>query len=424
MKNQITIIVGAQWGDEGKGKITDIFAGEHEYVVRFHGGNNAGHTLVVGDKVYKLHLVPSGILHPHTTSIIGAGVVVDPIVLLEELPKLREAGLSFNLKISERAHIILPYHIAMDEALSGHQAELGAGSTKRGIAPVYADKVYRHGVRVIDLLDKNIFREKLAKAYEFNANILEHVFHNPMKETVDQIYEDYIKIAELLRPYITDTEVLLHKAYMLGKKILFEGAQGMSLDPDHGMYPHTTSSNNVALHASVGSGLGFNSEAKIIGVVKAYVSRVGQSPFPTELTDALGDSIREKGSEYGTTTGRARRVGWIDLVQIRQAVRTSGLTDIALTKADVLSGLNKVRICVAYSIHGEIHKEMPASLAKMRDAMPIYVTLPGWGKLDQLDFARLPQEFKCYIQFIEEEVGCKITIVSIGPERSQTLRRD
>lgn len=424
MKKQITIIVGAQWGDEGKGKITDIFAGENDFVVRFHGGNNAGHTLVVGKEVYKLHLVPSGILYPHTTSIIGAGVVVDPLVFLDEVSKLRASGLSFNLKISERAHIILPYHIAMDEALSGHQAELGAGSTKRGIAPVYADKMYRHGIRIADLLDCDIFKEKLDKAYSFNANILEHVFKQPMKENVEQIYEDYIKIAELIRPYVTDTEVLLHKAHKQGKQILFEGAQGMSLDPDHGMYPHTTSSNNVALYSSVGSGLGFNAEAKIIGVVKAYVSRVGQSPFPTELTDALGDSIREKGSEYGTTTGRARRIGWIDLVQIRQAVRTSGLTDIALTKADILSGLNKVRICTAYSIQGKVYKEMPASLSKMRLAKPIYVTLPGWGKLDTPDWQELPSALKGFIQFIEQEVACKISIVSTGPERSQTIHRD
>lgn len=421
MNNQITIIVGAQWGDEGKGKITDICASEHEYVVRFHGGNNAGHTVVHNGHTYKLHLIPSGVLYPHTTSIIGAGTVIDPRVLLEEIRKFKETGAQLNIYISERAHLILPYHLAMDEALSGHQGELGAGSTKRGISPAYADKVYRHGIRMGDLLDQELLKEKLEKAYAFNAAILEKVFNYPMKESAEQICEDYAQMGKLLKPYIADTELMLHKAYAQGKKILFEGAQGMSLDPDHGLYPHTTSSNNVAPHAGVGSGLGFNTKAKIIGVAKAYVSRVGQSPFPTELTDTLGDAIREKGFEYGTTTGRPRRIGWLDLVQLRQSARCSGLTDIALTKADVLSGLNRVRVCVAYSINGEIYKEMPASLSKMRIAKPVYVTLPGWSQIRARDWSELPQELQTFVQFIEQETLVNVSMVSTGPERSEII---
>lgn len=423
MKRQITTIVGAQWGDEGKGKITDIFASQNDYVVRFHGGNNAGHTLVVGDKTYKLHLVPSGILYPHVVSIIGTGVVVDPLVLLQEIVNLQQSGIECNLKISERAHVIFPYHIALDEALSGHQAKLGAGSTKRGIAPVYADKVYRHGIRMGDLLEPEILKEKLKTAYSFNKQILEKVFEYPFPQSMEEICEEYWLLGQKLKPYIADTELLLHEAFTKGKRILFEGAQGMSLDPDHGLYPHTTSSNNIAGHASVGGGLGFNEKATVIGVAKAYVSRVGQSPFPTELTGKLGDQIREKGFEYGTTTGRARRIGWMDLVQLRQAVRLSGITDIALTKADVLCGLSHIRLCVAYNINGEVHKEMPASLVKMRDAQPVYVTLPGWKKIPDTGWNTMPQELHTFIQFIEKEVGARVTIVSVGKERNETFFR-
>jgi len=431
MNNQLTTIVGAQWGDEGKGKITDYFAEHVDYVVRFHGGNNAGHTVIVGDEVYKLHLIPSGVLYPNVVSIIGNGVVVDPGVLLQEIQQLKDRGIQPNLKISERAHVILPYHIAMDEALSGHQGALGAGSTKRGIAPVVADKMYRHGIRIGDLLEPELFREKLEKAYKFNVDIITKVFNIPFPQTMEEIFTAYCEFGKQLAPYISDTALLLHSAYKDGKKILFEGAQGMSLDPDHGMYPHTTSTNNVAGYASVGSGLGHNHEAKIIGVVKAYVSRVGVSPFISELTDDLGNQIREKGHEYGTTTGRPRRVGWTDMVQIRQAVRTSGLTDIAMTKLDILGGFSEIKLCVAYDIDGTRVEEMPASLTKIRKAEPIYESFAGWkdysdDEYDQMvadGFDALPETMKTYIARIEQLADCNVSIVSLGPKRTQTIVR-
>ncbi|MFZ2189646.1 MAG: adenylosuccinate synthase [Candidatus Magasanikiibacteriota bacterium] len=431
MNNQITVIVGTQWGDEGKGKITDFFAEQSDYVVRFQGGNNAGHTLVVGDEVYKLHLIPSGVLYPKAVSIIGNGVVVDPKVLLEEIAGLQKRGIEPNLKVSQRAHVIMPYHIAMDEAISSHQGQLAAGSTKRGIAPVCADKVYRHGIRVGDLLEPELFKEKLVKSYNFNKDIIEKVFGNTFDNTLENIYNEYLEYGKQLAKYITDTEVELFRAFKNNQKILLEGAQGMSLDPDHGMYPHGTSTNNVAGYASVGTGVGFNCITKVVGITKAYVSRVGNSPFITELPEDEAKALRDKGNEYGTTTGRPRRVGWIDLVQIRQAVRVSGVTDLAVMKLDILAGFPEIKVCVAYDINGERVEEMPASLTKLRIAKPIYETLPGWDDMNDEQITEfvnngydaLPDNIKKYIEFIENHVGVKATIVSIGPKRSQTILR-
>ncbi len=428
---QLTVIVGAQWGDEGKGKITDFFAGNCDYVVRYQGGNNAGHTLVVGDQVYKLHLIPSGVLYPSAISVIGTGVVVDPRVLLSEITELQKRGINPRLLISERAHVIMPYHIAMDEGLSKLQGELGAGSTKRGIAPVAADKMYRHGIRVGDLIEPEIFKEKLKTAYAFNTQIITKVFGLPYSASIDEIYQEYIGYGEQLKKYITDTEVELANAYRNNKSFLFEGAQGMSLDPDHGVYPHTTSTNNIAGYIEVGGGVGFNCQKKIIGIAKAYVSRVGTSPFPTELLGDDGENLRKKGNEYGTTTGRPRRVGWLDLVQLRQTVRVSGLTDLALMKLDILAGLGDIKICVAYDVNGERVEEMPASLAKFRAAKPIYETLPGWSDMSETQVAEmvkngfkdLPTNIKKYTEFIEKNIGCKISIISLGPKRSETIVR-
>jgi adenylosuccinate synthase len=431
MLNQITIIVGTQWGDEGKGKITDYFAGGSQYVVRFQGGNNAGHTVVVGSETYKLHLIPSGILYPNTISVIGNGCLIDPGVLAKEIEELKARGVKINLHISERAHVIMPYHPIMDAGMNAFQGKLSAGSTGRGIAPVAADKAFRIGIRMGDLLDKDLFKEKLEKAYSFNAAVIRDVFRQELPITMEEIYIEFLEYGKKLHNYIVDTEVELYEAYKAGKKILFEGAQGMSLDPDHGIYPHGTSTNNIAGYASVGSGLGMNESARIIGIVKAYVSRVGTSPFPTELLDAVGDKIREKGGEYGTTTGRPRRIGWLDLVQLRQAVRVSGISELVLTKADVLGGFEELKIATHYEIDGKIIKEMPASLALYRAVKPVYQTFLGWKELDKEavkevvkgGYELLPENLKKYIAFIEEEVGCKFSITSLGPEREETLIR-
>ena len=424
--SNITAIVGAQWGDEGKGKITDFFAGEADFVVRFHGGNNAGHTVIVDGDTYKLHLIPSGVLYEHPVSVIGNGVVIDPAALIKEINYLRDKGVEAKLKISDRAHVIMPYHIEMDVALTKHQGTLAAGSTKRGIAPVYGDKMYRHGIRIIDITESDIFREKLDKAFSFNQTLIKAFGHSSTLNK-EEIFDQYIKYGETLKPYISDTSVDLYNAHKKGSAILFEGAQGISLDVDHGVYPHTTSSNTVAGHIASGTGVSFRDINRIIGVTKAYLSRVGQSPLPTELNGQEAETLRDKGSEYGTTTGRPRRVGWLDLVQVRQAVRTNGLTEIALTKLDILSGFSELPICHAYNVGGKQITEMPASLSQYRKAKPIYKTLPGWGNLtsDMIDkgFKALPSTLQQYVKHIEDQVDCPITIISMGPQRHETIIR-
>ncbi|MFH1853143.1 MAG: adenylosuccinate synthase [Candidatus Neomarinimicrobiota bacterium] len=430
-QSQVTIIVGTQWGDEGKGKITDFFAGRSDYVVRFHGGNNAGHTVIVDGEVYKLHLIPSGVLYDQPISIIGNGTVIDPCALIKELDGLKARGVNPRLKISQRAHVIMPYHIAVDEGLTGLQGQLAAGSTKRGIAPVYADKMYRHGIRMIDLLEPDIFREKLEKSYRFNVDLANKVLGIKFDTPCEKIYQDYLSYGEFLKDYLADTAIELAQARRNGKSILFEGAQGLSLDVDHGIYPHTTSSNMVAGHIAAGAGLTVRDIGRIIGIAKAYVSRVGISPFPTELNDTEAQALRDKGSEYGTTTGRPRRVGWLDLVQLRQAVRVNGLTELALTKLDVLSGFAELPVCVAYQTRNQRLEEVPASLGLYREALPVYKNFPGWGELspDQINqmivagFKSLPQAMQNYIRFIEDALGCPISIISLGPERHQTIVR-
>ena len=321
--SKITAIVGAQWGDEGKGKITDFFAGESDYVVRFHGGNNAGHTVIVDGNTFKLHLIPSGIVYGEPMSIIGNGVVVDPKALLDEIVYVKEKGVDPKLMVSDRAHVIMPYHIALDGALSGHQGELAAGSTRRGIAPVYADKMFRNGIRMVDLLEPDVFQEKLSKGYSFAKGLIEKTLECTLDISMEDIFETYVSYGKKLAPYIFDTSVELYNAHKAGKSILFEGAQGISLDVDHGVYPFTTSSNTAAGHISTGTGVSFRDIDRIIGVVKAYLSRVGESPLPSEIYGSDAEFLREKGVEYGTTTGRPRRVGWLDLVQVRQAVRVN-----------------------------------------------------------------------------------------------------
>ena len=425
--SKITAIVGAQWGDEGKGKITDFFAGEADYVVRFHGGNNAGHTVVVDNKTYKLHLIPSGVVYGEPMSVIGNGVVVDPKVLLDEIAYIKEKGIEPKLMVSDRAHVIMPYHIVLDGVLSGHQGNLAAGSTRRGIAPVYADKMYRNGIRMIDLLEPEIFSEKLEKGYGFAKGLIEKSLGGTLKITQNEIFDSYCSYGQKLKDYITDTALELYNAHKTGKAILFEGAQGISLDVDHGIYPYTTSSNTAAGHISTGTGVSFRDIDRIIGVVKAYLSRVGEGPLPSEINGGNAHMLREKGNEYGTTTGRPRRVGWLDLVQIRQAVRVNGLTEIALTKLDILNGFKELSICVAYKINGQKIMEMPASLNQFRKSIPVYETLPGWGDLpsDILDsgYDALPSTMREYIAFIERAVECPVKIISIGPQRHETILR-
>jgi len=425
--SKVTVIVGAQWGDEGKGKITDFFAGESDYVVRFHGGNNAGHTIIVEGNTFKLHLIPSGIVYGEPMSIIGNGVVVDPKALLDEIAYVRKKGIEPKLMVSDRAHVIMPYHIALDGALSTHQGELAAGSTNRGIAPVYADKMFRNGIRMIDLLEPDVFREKLEKGFKFSKGLIEKALEQSLDITIDQIFETYLAYGKSLNPYICDTSVELYDAYKNGKSILFEGAQGISLDVDHGVYPYTTSSNTAAGHISTGTGVSFHKMDRIIGVVKAYLSRVGESPLPSEIHGPEAESLREKGGEYGTTTGRPRRVGWLDLVQVRQAVRVNGLTEIALTKLDVLDGFKELPVCVAYNVKGKHIKEMPASLTQYREAVPVYKVLPGWesipSKVWDLGYDSFPKTLKEYISFIEKEVKCPVKIVSVGPQRHETIIR-
>lgn len=425
--SKITAIVGAQWGDEGKGKITDFFAGESDYVVRFHGGNNAGHTIIVDGETFKLHLIPSGIVYGEPISIVGNGVVVDPKALIDEIAYVKNKGINPKLLVSDRAHVIMPYHIILDGALSGHQGNLAAGSTNRGIAPVYADKMFRNGIRMIDLLEPEVFEEKLIKGYGFAKGLIEKSLEKTLNKSRDEIFETYVKYGKILRPYITDTSVELYNAFKNGKSILFEGAQGISLDVDHGIYPYTTSSNTAAGNISTGTGVSFNKVNRVIGVVKAYLSRVGESPLPTEISGKEAESLREKGSEYGTTTGRPRRVGWLDLVQVRQAVRVNGLTEIALTKLDVLNGFKELPVCTAYEVNGKQIREIPASLTQYRQAVPIYKELPGWDiipeKIWDKGYEYFPDTLKHYISFIEKEVNCPVKIVSVGPQRHETIIR-
>ena len=426
-RSKITAVVGAQWGDEGKGKITDFFACDSHYVVRFHGGNNAGHTVIVNGNTFKLHLIPSGIIYGEPMSIIGNGVVVDPKALLDEIAYVKEKGIDPKLMVSDRAHVIMPYHIALDSALSGHQGGLAAGSTNRGIAPVYADKMFRNGIRMIDLLEPLVFQEKLEKGYAFAKGLIVKSLERPLDMTVNEIFDTYVAYGKALAPYICDTSIELYSAHKAGKSILFEGAQGISLDVDHGIYPYTTSSNTAAGHISTGTGVSFRDIDRIIGVVKAYLSRVGESPLPSEIHGDEADALREKGGEYGTTTGRPRRVGWLDLVQVRQAVRVNGLTEIALTKLDILNGFESLPVCVGYDVEGSILKEMPASLIQYRKAKPVYRTLQGWDNLPENiwdeGYDAFPQTLKDYINFIEHEVDCPVKIVSVGPQRHETIIR-
>ena len=422
-KRNISVIIGAQWGDEGKGKVTDFFSARSDYIVRFQGGNNAGHTIILDDRTLKLHLIPSGVLHPNCKLVIGNGVVIDPAVLIKEIDLLKKEELGVNLLISDRAHLIMPYHVDIDHHLTALQNDLAAGSTRSGIAPVYADKMYRHGLRVIDLLNKDVFAKRLKKSFMFNKKLVENVFEESFSYSYGEVLSQYLQYAEIIKPYIGNVTEQLIQADRSGKKILFEGAQGACLDVDHGLYPFTTSSNTVAGQVEAGSGIGLNREKRIVGIAKAYLTYVGRGPLPTEISPPLEDKIREVGQEYGTTTGRARRIGWIDLVQLKYANQLNGFTELILTKVDVLTGLPEVKVCVGYEIDGKKVDHVPADLEGFNKIKPIYETLDGWSSLpshiENID--ECPPELKAFIKKIEAFTGNKISLISYGPDRNQTF---
>lgn len=419
------VIIGAQWGDEGKAKIIDILSKEAEVVVRSQGGNNAGHTVAVNGEVYKFHLIPSGILYPGTLCIVANGVVIDPEGIIKEIDNLHEKGISTDmLRISLRAHLVMPYHKELDGIAEDYRGDNDIGTTKKGIGPCYMDKAERVGIRVCDLYNEEIFAQKVRENVKIKNTIIKNVYGKDIVFDAEDIINQYLEYAKKLKKYVADTTVLIYEAIKAGKQVLFEGAQGTLLDLDIGTYPYVTSSHPVTGGVCVGSGIGPTMINECIGVMKGYVTRVGKGPFPTELFDETGDKIRDVGHEFGTTTGRPRRCGWFDAVIGQFAVRTSGLTAIALNKIDVLAGINPIKICVAYKKGDEILKYFPASLEELAQCEPVYEELEGWGPIDHIKtYDEFPQTVKDYITRIEELCEAKVTMIGIGPNRDQNINR-
>lgn len=419
------IVIGAQWGDEGKGKIIDILAQQSDVVARSQGGNNAGHTVEANGVEYKLRLTPSGILNPNTVCVIGNGVVVDPKVLLGEIDMLSEKGISAdNLKIDYRAHIIMPYHIVLDELTEKARGKSDIGTTKNGIGPCYSDKAERTGIRFVDLIDEEAFAKAVYENVEKKNKIITKVY-NAEPLDADKIIKEYSAYAMRLKKYAQDTSVILYDAIKAGKNVLFEGAQGTLLDLDLGTYPYVTSSHPVSGGVCIGTGIGPTLIDECVGVMKAYVTRVGKGPFPTELFDEVGDKIREVGNEFGTVTKRPRRCGWFDSVIGRFGVRTSGLTSIVLNKIDTLSGIGTLKICTAYKKDGEIINDFPASLSELAKCEPVYIEMPGFNEdiSGIRKFEELPEAVKNYVCKIEELCGCKVSMIGVGPGRDQNIIR-
>ncbi|MCF6094654.1 adenylosuccinate synthase [Microaerobacter geothermalis] len=417
------VVVGTQWGDEGKGKITDYLAEKAEVVARYQGGNNAGHTISFEGKKYKLHLIPSGIFYKDKLCVIGNGMVIDPKALVQELNYLADHGIdpSHNLKISNRAHVIMPYHLKLDAVEEERKGTNKIGTTRKGIGPAYMDKAARIGIRIADLLDQDVFREKLARNLAQKNEILEKIYGTEgFKE--EEIFEEYLRYAEVIRAFVTDTSVVLNDAIDQGKRVLFEGAQGVMLDIDQGTYPFVTSSNPIAGGVCIGSGVGPTKIHHVVGVAKAYTTRVGDGPFPTELNNEIGDRIREVGNEYGTTTGRPRRVGWFDSVVVRHARRVSGITDLSLNSIDVLTGIETLKICTAYKYRGEILHHFPANLKILEECQPIYEELPGWKEdiTGVKSIHDLPDNARHYLERVSQLTGIPLSIFSVGPGREQT----
>jgi adenylosuccinate synthase len=420
------VLVGAQWGDEGKGKITDLLASQFDYIVRFQGGNNAGHTVIHEGTKLQLHLVPSGILYPHVTPVIGNGCVIDPKVLLDEMKMLNDQGISTErLMISTNAHLIMPYHRDLDGASERRLGANEIGTTRRGIGPAYRDKAARLGLRMQDLLDRSIFKEKVAAALVETNDVLEKIYGLPTY-SIEAIAEEYLGYAEILKPHIAEITSVLNTALREGKKVFFEGAQGTLLDIDHGTYPFVTSSSPTAGGACTGTGVGPTKIDRVLGITKAYITRVGAGPFPTELFDKDGDTFVDVGNEYGTTTGRKRRPGWYDAVITRYAVDVNGLTDLAITKLDVLSAFPTIKICTAYiDSRGEKHTTVPGHQSAFHHAKPVYEEMPGWNEdiTHCRTFAELPQAAQNYLNRLEELAGIPISMIAVGPDREQTIIR-
>ncbi|MGV8119806.1 MAG: adenylosuccinate synthase [Candidatus Xenobiia bacterium LiM19] len=419
MKHTITAVVGAQWGDEGKGKITHFLAEKADIIARYGGGNNAGHTIIVGGETFKLHHIPSGILYPEKICILGNGMVIDPEVLRDELEKLKSRGISCeNIRISDRAHIIMPYHRWIDSFQEKKRGNLKLGTTGRGIGPAYVDKVSREGIRVIDMLDEQILRGKI------HSNFIEK--EALLKEsgmTEKEIFERGRELADYFRPYIVDTSLLLYRAYKDGKAIILEGAQGALLDLEFGTYPFVTSSSAISGGGSTGTGLPPYAISSVIGISKAYTTRVGTGPFPTELSDSIGEHLLKTGIEYGTTTGRARRCGWLDLVILRYAVRINGINSLAITKLDVLGGMDSLKIAHAYRHNGEEITEFPSSLQVLSECEPVYTELGGWSEniSDCRNVDELPEKARAYIETLEQLLDVSVDIISVGPEKDETI---
>jgi adenylosuccinate synthase len=417
------VVVGTQWGDEGKGKVVDLLTENSDLIIRFQGGNNAGHTLVVGDRKVILHLIPSGILHDDKLCIIGSGVVIDPEILLDEIDALREKGYKVTtdtLAISDRAHVIMPYHKMIDHA---REATQQLGTTGRGIGPAYEDKARRCGIRMIDLVNPHMLRKKLDAYFDEKQEYLTKILKVKGMDK-EEIYGKLKAMGERLKPFVTDTPVLIDKESRKGKNLLFEGAQGGNLDMDFGTYPYVTSSNTVAGQACVGSGVGPTKIDTVVGICKAYTTRVGGGPFPTELKDEIGERLRAFGGEYGATTGRPRRCGWLDLVALKYVCDLNGLTDILVTKIDVLSIFDEIKVCTHYMIKGKKTDRFEADAVELSACTPVYKTMKGW-KTDLTKirkFKDLPKEAKAYIKFIKEYTGVKVSIVSVGPEREQIFK--
>ncbi len=418
------VIVGAQWGDEGKGKLVDLLSERADIVVRYQGGNNAGHTLVVGGEKTVLHLIPSGVLHQGKTCVIGNGVVIDPVVLLGEIDQLQARGFLLDpklMRISDRAHLILPYHKLLDSLREDASAGR-IGTTRRGIGPTYEHKAARCGIRMADFIDTEVFTRLLEENLALVNERIGALGGEPLE--LQPILDEYLPCADRLRVYVTDTSKLLHDAASARRRILFEGAQGALLDLDHGTYPFVTSSNAVAGGACTGAGVGPTFIDAVLGISKAYATRVGSGPFPTELTGEVGDQLRKAGGEFGATTGRPRRCGWLDMVALRHAVRVSGLTSLALTKLDVMAGLGQVKICTGYKLGGEVLDTVPAQMGGLDDVQPFYETLPGWnGDLTSArDFEALPSEARAYVRRVEQLAGVPVALVSVGPGRKETMQ--